>query len=151
MIYNKYDLNPSNSVGRQNNFIGTCGEHFINSKYCPVCRNKMVIIDEPSIDFKCLNCNKNYEVKCIKNNQIYNTDNIITIRGGKYEKLVSAVHKKHIEIILITYSVIQRQMIICDIYQIKNIFLSNHSKIIKLKSGASIIKINSDYLIPIIF
>ncbi len=145
-----YYISARDSVGKRNNTIGMYGEHFIDSKCCPKCNGKIILVDEPSIDFRCIKCNKNYEVKCIKKNILLESKNInsdvLSIRCGKFEKLITALYQKHIDIILITYNIIRRKMVMINTYQIKNVFLTNHSKIIKLKNGASIIKINVQYL-----
>ena len=77
-----YNINTHNSLGKRNNMIGLYGEHFINSKCCPKCKGKLILIDKPSIDFKCMKCDKNFEVKCV--NKELNNNTILSIRGGKY-------------------------------------------------------------------
>ena len=124
MIKNSYIEIDANllkqSVGKRNNIVGKYGEKFIGKKCCPKCGGKILLIDEPSVDFRCLKCNKNYEVKCIKES-IYNDyllknrDSTLIIRAGKYEQFMNSIFQRDIDILLIIYRIVKHGMLILKV------------------------------------
>lgn len=104
--------------------IGNYMENYISSNFqCPSCNcNTLEVLGDctPSLDIKCSNCNKNYEIKskCLSVDKIPND---LLLHHGQYNKYMER-QSKGLDFIIIIYSVnrIMKNIIIREIMHIKH-------------------------------